>query len=96
MTTWETLRRQKGKIERLASRYGVLNLRVFGSVARKEDKDDSDVDFLVDMKPEASLLDLGGFLMDLQDLLGKRVDLVTEKSLHWYIRDKVLREAKPL
>ena len=50
-------------------------------------------DFLVDMEPGRSLFDLGGLLMDLETLLGCRVDIVTEKSLHWYIRDRVLEEA---
>jgi len=50
----------------------------------------------VDMEPGRSLLDLGGLLMDLQDLLGRKVDVLTEPALHWYIRQKVIREAKPL
>jgi len=58
--------------------------------------DASDVDFLVDLEPGRSLLDLGGLLMDLQDLLGRKVDVLTEPALHWYIRQKVVREAKPL
>jgi len=56
----------------------------------------SDIDFLVDLEPGRSLFDLGGLLMDLQDLLGRKVDVVTEKSLHWYIRDKVRTEAKSM
>jgi len=54
------------------------------------------VDFLVELDPDRSLLDLGSLLMDLQDLLGRKVDLVTEKALHWYVRDRILREAVPL
>ena len=71
-------------------------IRVFGSIARGEAGPDSDIDLLVELEPGRSLLDLGGLLMDLQDLLGHRVELVTEGSLHWYIRDRVLKEAVPL
>jgi predicted nucleotidyltransferase/Uma2 family endonuclease len=95
MTTWDNLQKKKPKIRALASRYGVEKVRIFGSVARNEDRHDSDVDFLVDLKPETSLLDLGGFLMDLQDLLGKRVDVVTEDSLHWYIRERFFGRPRP-
>lgn len=71
-------------------------MRVFGSAARGEAGADSDIDFLVDLEPGRSLFDLGGLLMDLQQLLGRDIDVVTEKALHWYIRDRVLKEAKPL
>jgi hypothetical protein len=84
------------EILRLASRRGARNVRVFGSVARGEAGADSDIDFLVDLEPGRSLFDLGGLLMDLQQLLGRDIDVVTEKALHWYIRDRVLKEAKPL
>jgi len=80
----------------LAARHGASNVRIFGSVAEGRADDASDVDFLVDMEPGRSLLDLGGLLMDLQDLLGRKVDVLTEAGLHWYIRQKVVREAKPL
>lgn len=80
----------------LARKHGVRNVRVFGSFARGQAGKDSDIDFLVDLDPDRSLMDLGGLLMDLQTLLGRRVDVVTEKALHRYIRDQVIREAKPL
>jgi predicted nucleotidyltransferase len=80
----------------LAAKHGAKNVRIFGSVAEGKADEASDVDFLVDMEPGRSLLDLGGLLMDLQALLGRKVDVVTEPALHWYIRDKVVREAKPL
>jgi uncharacterized protein len=92
----DLLREKREEILRVAARYGAYNVRVFGSVARGKAGSASDVDFLVDMKPDRSLLDLGGLLMDLQDLLGRDVDIVTEKGLHWYIRDRVLAEARPL
>jgi len=69
---------------------------VFGSAVRGEDRPDSDVDFLVELEEGRSLMDLGGLLMDLQNLLRRNVDVVTERALHWYIKDQVLREAKPI
>lgn len=71
--------------------YGASNLRVFGSVARGENDAASDLDLLVDLEPGRSLLDLGGLSMDLQDLLGCSVDVVTEKGLKVRIRDRVLQ-----
>ena len=79
-----------------ATERGAYNVRVFGSVARGEANSESDIDFLVDLGPNRSLFDLGGLLADLEDLLGCRVDVVTEQGLHWYIRDRVLAEAQPL
>lgn len=87
---------RRDEILRVAARHGARNVRVFGSVARGEADERSDVDFLVEMASGRSLLDLGGLLMDLQDLLGRRVDVVTEKGLKDRIRDRVLREAVPL
>ena len=84
------------RILRVAARHGAHNVRVFGSVARGEAGDGSDVDFLVDMEKGRSLLDLGGLLMDLQELLGRPVDVVTEKGLRKRIQARVLREATPL
>jgi hypothetical protein len=96
MTRSEQIQLNREDIIRLAKRYGVTEMRVFGSVARGEDTPESDIDFLVDMEPGRSLFDLGGLLVDLENLLGCKVDVLTEKSLHWYIREKVLREARPL
>jgi hypothetical protein len=87
---------KRNDILRVASACGAYNVRVFGSVARGDATDKSDIDFLVDLEPGRSLFDLGGLLMDLQDLLGRKVDVATEKGLHWYIRDRILREAVPL
>jgi uncharacterized protein len=70
--------------------------RIFGSVARGEARSDSDVDFLVDMEPGLTLFDTGGLLMDLRDLLGLQVDVVTEEGLKPRIRDRVRREAELL
>jgi uncharacterized protein len=87
---------KRNKILAIAAQHGAKRLRLFGSVARGESGPKSDVDFLVEMEPDRSLLDVGGLLMDLQDLLGRKVDVVTENGLHWYIRKRVLREAVPL
>lgn len=77
----------------IARRYGAYDIRIFGSVARGEATDASDVDFLVKLSPDRSLLDLGGLLMDLRELLGVEVDVVTEKGLRARIREQVLQEA---
>ena len=71
-------------------------LRVFGSVARGTDDEQSDIDFLVELAPDRSLLDLGNFLYEVRSLLGKEVDVVTEKGLQRRIRDRVLAEAVDL
>jgi predicted nucleotidyltransferase len=86
----------RDEILRLAAKRGAYNVRIFGSVARGDARPDSDVDVLVDLEPNRSLLDLGGLLMDLQDLLGRKVDVATERMLHWYMRERVLREAVAL
>jgi len=96
MGTAEIIGKQRDQILALAAKRGAFNVRVFGSVARGEANPDSDVDFLVDMEDGRSLFDLGGLLYDLQNLLHRKVDIVTEAGLHWYIKDRVLKEAKPL
>lgn len=86
----------RAEILALAKRHGIWDVRVFGSMARGEANDTSDVDLLVYLPPERTGLALGGLLMDVQDLLQRRVEVVTEKSLHPAIRDRVLKEAQPL
>ena len=93
MKTDELIRLKREEILRIAARYGGLNVRVFGSVARGEADELSDIDFLVDMEAGRSLLDLGGLLMDLQATLGRNVDVVTERGLKPRIRERVLKEA---
>lgn len=92
----ELLEAKKGEILRIAAKHGARNVRIFGSVARGEARPDSDVDFLVDMEPGRTLFDMGGLLMDLRDLLGLEVDVVTEHGLKPRIRDRVLKEAELL
>ena len=88
----EMLKDKREDILRIAAKHGARNVRVFGSVAWGEADDQSDIDILVEMEPGRSLFDLGGLLMDLQDLLGGKVDVATETGL----RERVLREATPL
>jgi predicted nucleotidyltransferase len=96
MGTAEIIQDKKEQILALAAKYGASNLRVFGSVANGTANENSDVDILVDLEKGRSLFDLGGLLMDLQQLLNRKVDVVTENGLHWYIKERVLREAKPI
>ena len=93
MTASETVARNREAIHRLAARYGALEIRLIGSVARGDEDDASDIDFLVRMSPGRSLLDLGGLLMDLEALLGREVDVVSEGGLYGRFREQVLREA---
>lgn len=86
----------RDEILRIAGKRGAKNVRVFGSVARGDSDDESDIDFLVDLEPGRTLFDLSGLLLDLEALLRTRVDVVTEKGLRPRIRDRVLTEAKPL
>lgn len=96
MTAAAALKRHRLEVLQVAAKYGAMDVRVFGSVARGEADESSDIDFLVRMTPGRSLFDLGGLLMDLQDLLGRRVDVVTERGLRPRIREQVLREAIPV
>ena len=80
-------------ILRLAQAHGARNLRIFGSVARGTATPDSDLDLLVELEPGRSLLDLGGLLLDLEQALGRSVDVITDQGLRPRIRERVLREA---
>ncbi|MCC7446856.1 MAG: nucleotidyltransferase family protein [Anaerolineae bacterium] len=86
---------KRADILRLAKHHGVYNVRVFGSVARGNAGPDSDIDFVVDGLENAAWGG-GRLLIDLQTLLGRRVDLVSADDLHWSIREKILKEAVPL
>ncbi|MGB2997258.1 MAG: nucleotidyltransferase family protein [Phycisphaerae bacterium] len=90
------MKQKRDEILLACAKHGARNVRIFGSVVRGEADDRSDLDVLVDMEPGRSLLDMGGLLMDLQELLGCRVDVVTERGLRQRIRDRVLQEAVPL
>jgi predicted nucleotidyltransferase len=96
MTFSELLKDKREAILCICAKHGARNVRVFGSVARGEADEQSDIDLLVDMEPGRTLLDLGGLLMDLQALLGQNVDVVTERGLKPRIRERVLHEAVAL
>lgn len=84
------------EIKQIAARHGASNIRLFGSVARGEAKSESDVDFLIDVTAETSSWFPIGLIQDLEKLLGRRVDIVTERALNKDLRETVLREAVPV
>jgi len=92
----ELLKIRRGQILEIARKHGAHNLRVFGSVARGEGNEESDIDLLVEVGPAHSAWFPAGLVADLEDLLGVPVDVVTEDGLHWYIKERVLEEARPL
>lgn len=92
----ELLKTRRGQILEIARKHGAHNLRVFGSVARGEGNEESDIDFLVEVGPAHSAWFPAGLVADLEELLGVPVDVVTEDGLHWYIKERVLEEARPL
>lgn len=96
MRTLDALRGRRTEILATASRHGARNVRVFGSVARGDDTSASDIDLLVDFSPDRSLYDLVGLQLDIESLLGRRADIVTEASLNILLRERILAEASPL
>jgi predicted nucleotidyltransferase len=95
MTINEILAKRE-EIVRIAAKHGAYNVRIFGSAARGEADAESDIDILVDLEPSRSLLDHAALLLDLQQLLGCKVDVVTTPGLRERIRERVLQEAIPL
>ena len=96
MTPLELLQNRREDIQRIAAKHGAYNIRIFGSVARGEAGVESDVDFLIEKGPTTSSWFPAGLVLDLEELLGRRVEIVTEKALNPYLRERVLREAIPL
>ncbi len=96
MTTEQLVQSKRADILRVAAQHGAYNVRVFGSVVRGEAGEGSDIDLLVDLEPERSLLDLGGLQVELEELLARRVDVVTEAGLYWLLRRRILKEARAL
>jgi uncharacterized protein len=95
--TLEELRRfKRNEILKIAASHGARNVRVFGSVARGEATSQSDIDLLVDLDPDRTLMDLGGLLMDLRKALDARVDIATEAMLRPRVREQASRDAVPL
>ena len=89
----ELIKKKREDILRIARKHGARNIRVFGSFGRGEADEQSDIDFLVEMEAGRSLLDMGGLAMELKELLGREVDVVTDRGLNKRIRERVLREA---
>ena len=96
MDVRELLKAKREDILRVAARHGARNVRVFGSIARGEADERSDVDLLVGFEPGRSLLDHAALWLELQDLLGCKVDVVSEGGIKARIRERVLREAVPV
>ena len=96
MTVTELVHQKGDDIKRIAATHGAYNVRVFGSVARQEAGPNSDVDLLIDIGSTTSPWFPAGLILDLEELLGHRVEVVTEKGLHRALRERVLREAVPL
>lgn len=93
---YDLIIQKRQEILAFAQRRGAKNIRIFGSVARREARPDSDIDLLIDLDPDRSLLDVGGLAMDLTQLLDHPVDVVTEAGLRERIRARVLNEARAL
>jgi uncharacterized protein len=96
MTLEQLLKDKRDAILRIAAKRGAYNVRVFGSAARGEAGEGSDIDLLVEFEPSRSLLDHAALVLDLEELLGSKVDVVTEKGLYWLLRRRILKEARPL
>ena len=93
MTTIEALHKQRDRVLEIAQRHGVTSIMVFGSVARGDETSESDIDFLVTTGPTVSSWFPARLILDLEELLGRRIDIVTEPGLNPHIRDQVLAEA---
>jgi uncharacterized protein len=92
MTLESLLKERRKEVLLIAAKYGAGNIRLFGSLARGEADESGDVDFLVELEPGRSLFDLGGLQFELEELLGCRVDVVTQRGLKPRIRQRVLQE----
>jgi hypothetical protein len=96
MSIEETLREKRKEILDISARHGARNVRVFGSSVRGDYGPKSDIDFLIDIDDNRSLLDHIALVQELEELLGRKVDVVTEKSVYWLLRRRILREARAL
>jgi uncharacterized protein len=96
MLAGKAVKEKRGEILKVAARHGAINVRLFGSLARGEERAESDVDLLVELEEGRSLLDLSHLLQDMEELLGCRVHVVEPEALHWAIRERILEEAVPL
>lgn len=92
----DILKNNRSEIFAIAAKYGASKVQIFGSVARGEERPDSDIDFLMEIEPGRSLLDQIALMQDLEELLGCKVDVAEPETLHKKIRDRVLQEAVSL
>ncbi len=96
MTMEALLKAKRDDIKDLAAKHGARNIRVFGSVAAGEVGPESDIDLLVKMDDDRSLLDMSALALDLTDLMGVKVDVISEDAIYWLLRRRILKEARPL
>ena len=92
----QLLQEKREDILRIAAEHGARNVRVFGSAARRDAGEGSDIDLLVEFEPGRTLLDHAALVADLEELLGRKVDVVTESGLYWLLRRRILKEARAL
>jgi predicted nucleotidyltransferase len=96
MTVKETLDINKDKILSIAKENGIRKVSVFGSIIRGEDTIDSDVDFLVEIDDNCSLFNIIRFKQEVEDIVGRKVDVVTDQSVHWTLKEHIINEAVQL
>ncbi len=96
MTPLDLIREKRPEILRIAAKHGVREIRVFGSVARGEAGPNSDIDFLIEPGPNTTPWFPAGLIVDLEDLLGRRVEVITDRALNPDLRERVLQEAAPV
>ena len=96
MTTTEIVQTKRDEILRIAERHGARDVRVFGSVARGEATENSDIDLLVSAGEDTSPWFPAALVAELERLLGRKIDVVTEDGLYWLLRRRILQEARPL
>lgn len=96
MSLFSIVKKNRDEILRIATSHGASDVRIFGSVVRGEDTKNSDIDFLVKLEKNRSLLDHADMIIEMEDLLGCKVDVVTEPGLKERVKARVLMEAVPL
>lgn len=96
MTVAELLHEKRAEILRIAEKHGARHVRVFGSVVRGDTSEESDIDLLVDVGEEASPWFPTALVAELEHVLGRPVDVVTEDGLYWLLKRRILKEARPL